>query len=48
MVNIHDIFHTLWNTCNHEQKTFIKTPLRNMKLIGVPGAGKSTTIVTKI
>ena len=43
-----DIFHKLFNQCNQEQRNFILTSVQHMKLIGVPGAGKSTTIVSKI
>ena len=33
---------------NPEQKKFIISPLENSKLIGIPGGGKTTTIIKKI
>lgn len=38
----------LLEDCNEEQKKFILEPLANAKLIGIPGGGKTTTIVKKI
>jgi hypothetical protein len=34
--------------CNEEQKKFIITPLNHCKLLGIPGGGKTSTIIKKI
>ncbi len=36
------------NECNNEQINFIKSNLKNCSLIGIPGGGKTTTIIKKI
>ena len=36
------------DNCNKEQLEFIKSDLNNSCLIGIPGGGKTTTIIKKI
>ena len=33
---------------NKEQEAFVRHPLCNMRLIGIPGGGKTTTVIKKI